>query len=78
MRSPCRVGSYVTKFRSEFEAKIKDENMPNLTIDGKQIEVPAGTTIIQAADKLGISIPRYCYHPALPVVRQLPYLHGGG
>jgi len=41
--------------------------MPNLSIDGKQIEVPAGTTIIQAADKLGITIPRYCYHPALPV-----------
>ena len=41
--------------------------MPNLTIDGKQVEVPAGTTIIQAADKLGINIPRYCYHPALPV-----------
>ena len=41
--------------------------MPNLTIDGKNIEVPAGTTIIQAAEKLGIDIPRYCYHPALPV-----------
>ena len=41
--------------------------MPNLIIDGKQVEVPAGTTIIQAADKLGINIPRYCYHPALPV-----------
>ena len=41
--------------------------MPSLTIDGKQIEVPAGTTIIQAADKLGVDIPRYCYHPALPI-----------
>ena len=41
--------------------------MPKLTIDGKEIEVPAGTTIIQAADKLGIAIPRYCYHEALPV-----------
>jgi NADH-quinone oxidoreductase subunit G len=41
--------------------------MPKLTIDGKEIEVPAGTTVIQAADQLGISIPRYCYHPALPV-----------
>ncbi len=41
--------------------------MPNVSIDGKQIEVPAGTTIIQAAEKLGIEIPRYCYHPALPV-----------
>lgn len=42
--------------------------MPKLTIDGKEVEVPAGTTVIQAADKLGIDIPRYCYHPALPVV----------
>ncbi len=41
--------------------------MPKLTIDGKEIEVPAGTTVIQAAEKLGIDIPRYCYHPALPV-----------
>ena len=41
--------------------------MPNLIIDGKHIEVLAGTTIIQAADKLGITIPRYCYHPALPI-----------
>src|SRR4051812_6765074 len=41
--------------------------MPKLTIDGVEVEVPAGTTIIQAADKLGINIPRYCYHPALPV-----------
>ncbi len=41
--------------------------MPHLTIDGKQIEVPAGTTIIQAAKKLGISIPHYCYHSALPI-----------
>ena len=41
--------------------------MPHLTIDGQQVEVPAGTTIIQAAKKLGISIPHYCYHPALPI-----------
>lgn len=41
--------------------------MPKLTIDGKEIEVPAGTSIIQAAQQLGINIPRYCYHEALPV-----------
>ena len=41
--------------------------MPKLTIDGKEIDVPAGTTIIAAAEKLGINIPKYCYHPALPV-----------
>ena len=41
--------------------------MPSLTIDGREISVPDGTTVIQAAEELGIYIPRYCYHPALSV-----------
>ena len=42
--------------------------MPKLTIDGKEIEAPAGTNLIQAAASAGIEIPHYCYHPALTVV----------
>lgn len=41
--------------------------MPKLTIDGIEIEVEAGTSIIQAADQLGIEIPRFCYHDKLSV-----------
>ena len=41
--------------------------MPTLTIDGKQIEAPEGSTVIQAAEKLGNFIPRYCYHPGLSI-----------
>jgi len=41
--------------------------MPKITIDGKTIKLPAGATILQAAQALGIYIPRYCYHPALSV-----------
>jgi NADH-quinone oxidoreductase subunit G len=41
--------------------------MPKLTIDGREIEVAAGTTVIQAAAQLGIEIPHFCYHPDLPV-----------
>ena len=41
--------------------------MPNLTIDGRQIDSPDGSTVIQAAEKLGIFIPRYCYHPGLSI-----------
>ena len=41
--------------------------MPKCTIDGKEIEVPAGTTVIQAAEQLGIHIPHFCWHPDLPV-----------
>jgi NADH-quinone oxidoreductase subunit G len=41
--------------------------MPTLTIDDRQIESPDGSTVIQAAEKLGIFIPRYCYHPGLSI-----------
>ena len=41
--------------------------MPKVTIDGKSIEVAKGTTVLEAAQQLGIYIPRYCYHPKLSV-----------
>ena len=36
-----------------------------LTVDGIETSVPAGSTIMDAADKAGIRIPRLCYHPRL-------------
>ncbi|WP_051328040.1 NADH-quinone oxidoreductase subunit NuoG [Desulfatirhabdium butyrativorans] len=39
--------------------------MPKLIIDHREIEVPQGTKVIEAAERLGIQIPRFCYHPAL-------------
>lgn len=39
--------------------------MPRLVIDDLAIEVPAGTRVITAAERLGIMVPRFCYHPAL-------------
>jgi NADH-quinone oxidoreductase subunit G len=44
--------------------------MPKLTIDGKEIEVEAGTNLIEAARRLGIDVPHYCYHPALAIAGQ--------
>ena len=41
--------------------------MPVVTIDGKQTEVDAGTTILQAARGLGIEIPVFCYHQKLSI-----------
>jgi NADH-quinone oxidoreductase subunit G len=42
--------------------------MPKLIIDDREITVPAGTSVIQAAERLGIMIPRFCYHEALGAV----------
>ncbi len=39
--------------------------MPKLKIDGLEIEVPKGMKVIEAAARLGIIIPRFCYHAAL-------------
>ena len=39
--------------------------MAKLTINGKGVEAPDGTLVIDAAEKAGIVVPRYCYHPAL-------------
>lgn len=36
-----------------------------LTIDGQTVSVPEGTTVMDAAETLGIHIPRLCYHPDL-------------
>ncbi|MBI1874578.1 MAG: (2Fe-2S)-binding protein [Acidobacteria bacterium] len=38
-----------------------------LTIDGRPIAVEKGKTVLQAAIEAGISLPYYCYHPALSV-----------
>lgn len=41
--------------------------MPKITIDGYEIEVPAGSTIIQAAEMLGKEVPHFCYHSRLKI-----------
>ncbi|MCW8861207.1 MAG: 2Fe-2S iron-sulfur cluster-binding protein, partial [Rhodospirillales bacterium] len=41
--------------------------MPKLTIDGREIEVAPGLTVIQACEQAGIEIPRFCYHERLSI-----------
>ncbi|MBF0610021.1 MAG: NADH-quinone oxidoreductase subunit NuoG [Magnetococcales bacterium] len=41
--------------------------MPTLIIDGKEITVKDGATIMEAAKLLGVYIPHFCYHPKLSV-----------
>src|SRR5690606_19380869 len=36
-------------------------------IDGREIEVPAGITVLQACELAGVEIPRFCYHERLSV-----------
>uniref|UniRef100_UPI00398E5043 NADH-ubiquinone oxidoreductase 75 kDa subunit, mitochondrial n=1 Tax=Pristiophorus japonicus TaxID=55135 RepID=UPI00398E5043 len=42
-------------------------NLVEVFIDGKPVMVEPGTTILQACEKVGIQIPRFCYHDRLSV-----------
>lgn len=41
--------------------------MPKLTIDGIEVDVAPGTSVLQACEQLGIEVPRFCYHERLSV-----------
>jgi NADH-quinone oxidoreductase subunit G len=48
--------------------QAKTDNLITATIDGIQVEVPKGTLIIRAAERMGTFVPRFCDHPALAPV----------
>jgi NADH-quinone oxidoreductase subunit G len=39
----------------------------SLTIDGRQVTVEKGKTVLQAAIEAGVSVPYYCYHPGIGI-----------
>jgi NADH-quinone oxidoreductase subunit G len=41
--------------------------MPKVTVDGVEIEVEAGSTVLQACEQAGKEIPRFCYHERLSI-----------
>ncbi len=41
--------------------------MLNIEIDGRAVEVPQGSTVMDAANKLGIYVPHFCYHRKLSI-----------
>lgn len=41
--------------------------MPNLTLNGKQVEFEQGLTLIQVCEQAGVEIPRFCYHERLKI-----------
>ncbi|WP_080361802.1 NADH-quinone oxidoreductase subunit NuoG, partial [Bordetella pertussis] len=41
--------------------------MVELTVDGNQVEVPEGSMVMHAAQKLGLYVPHFCYHKKLSI-----------
>ena len=43
-------------------------DLVTVNIDGKEIAVPKGTNVIEAARLVNVDVPHYCYHPKLTIV----------
>src|SRR5260221_12244472 len=55
----CRTGARCVS--------IRGKRMPKLTIDGQEVEVPPGTTVLQACQRLGVEVPHFCFHERLAI-----------
>ena len=47
---------------------MAEKKQISLTIDDVVVKVPEGSTIMDAADSIGVAIPRLCYHPHLSIL----------
>ncbi|KAL8979452.1 MAG: hypothetical protein Q9205_005211 [Flavoplaca limonia] len=50
-----------------FTSTVRRRAEVELTIDGKKVSIEAGSALIQACEKAGVTIPRYCYHEKLMI-----------
>ncbi|KAI0020461.1 hypothetical protein F4780DRAFT_742444 [Xylariomycetidae sp. FL0641] len=66
-RSAWRTGRRAANAPRAFSATTKRPAEVELTIDGKKVSVEAGSALIQACEKAGVTIPRYCYHEKLMI-----------
>src|SRR3546814_10320013 len=66
---------FFIKQKTAYEMRISDwssdvcssDLMVEITIDGIKVEAPEGSMVIQAAHKLGVYVPHFCYHKKLSV-----------
>ncbi|KAI1381437.1 NADH-ubiquinone oxidoreductase 78 kDa subunit mitochondrial precursor [Hypoxylon crocopeplum] len=66
-RSAWRTGRYAANSSRAFSATSRRPAEVELTIDGKKVSIEAGSALIQACEKAGVTIPRYCYHEKLMI-----------
>ncbi len=62
---PDRAGAGVG---ADVAAEAEDEDRVSVIIDGVETRARAGETIIAAAERSGVYIPRFCYHPRMKPV----------
>ncbi|MCJ1262271.1 NADH dehydrogenase (ubiquinone) 78K chain precursor, 5-prime end [Lobaria immixta] len=68
VRSAARLGRQTKLHPARaFSATSSRLAEVELTVDGKKVSIEAGSALIQACEKAGVTIPRYCYHEKLMI-----------
>uniref|UniRef100_A0A8C5WJB6 NADH-ubiquinone oxidoreductase 75 kDa subunit, mitochondrial n=1 Tax=Leptobrachium leishanense TaxID=445787 RepID=A0A8C5WJB6_9ANUR len=66
LRLSCRILTQATK-NNVRATSTAASNLIEVFVDGKPVMVEPGTTVLQACEKMGVQIPRFCYHERLSV-----------
>ncbi|KAI1084079.1 hypothetical protein F5B20DRAFT_526647 [Whalleya microplaca] len=66
-RSAWRTGRQAANVSRAFSATSRRPAEVELTVDGKKVSIEAGSALIQACEKAGSTVPRYCYHEKLMI-----------
>ncbi|KAK7920581.1 hypothetical protein PG985_008603 [Apiospora marii] len=66
-RSAWRTSRHAANASRAFSATAQRPAEVELTIDGKKVSIEAGSALIQACEKAGATVPRYCYHEKLMI-----------
>ena len=68
--SSAQTTSSETTKRSSFSTNntpAVDENLVPVFVDGREVHVQKGVTVLQACEHAGVHVPRFCYHPRLSI-----------
>ncbi|PVH83005.1 NADH-ubiquinone oxidoreductase 78 kDa subunit mitochondrial precursor [Cadophora sp. DSE1049] len=66
-RSALRTSRQSSNAARTFATTSRRQAEVTLTVDGKQVSIEAGSALIQACEKAGVTVPRYCYHEKLMI-----------
>ncbi|KJZ80370.1 hypothetical protein HIM_00220 [Hirsutella minnesotensis 3608] len=66
-RSAWRAGRRAANPTRAFATTPQRQAEVELTVDGKKVSIEAGSALIQACEKAGVTIPRFCYHEKLMI-----------
>jgi len=59
--------SVETKASFSTNANAVDDNLVPVFVDGREVHVQKGVTVLQACEQAGVHVPRFCYHPRLSI-----------